>query len=604
MSFKTWKEIDWSLTELSISRLQQRIYKASLEGKRQKLRSLQRRLILCESARLLSVRRVTELNRGKKTPGVDGIAVVTNDAKLEMAKKLRMNGKALPIRRVMIPKPGKTEKRPLGIPTINDRAKQMLMKLAIEPEWEARFEPNSYGFRPGRRTYDAISAIFLKLRGSQGYILDADIRKCFDLIDHNKLLDKLDLPPFMKDQIKAWLEADIMHGFANRSNIEVEESIKGTPQGGIISPLLANIALHGLETATKEFYVSHVYNGSKNTATRDRLRELSMIRYADDFVVIAKQEQEIIKVKVFIQDWLAKECGLALSEDKTNIKNTTNGFDFLGFHIISLKQEDKYVLRTHISKASKKRFLTKTREILQNHRSASAGHLIHMLNPVITGWCNYFSLCECARDLKQVEYALFGQIRAWVFRRRSKGLQSRELIKEKYFPSDTDVTFNGIKHKGSWILIGQTLDRNGQKKNVNLVSPSWIRSRSYVKIRSSKSPFDGDHIYWSQRTQKYGAFSKTERKLLAVQNGRCTGCKELFLTGDTIERDHILRVADGGKDVFSNLQLLHRHCHEVKTRLEQQGNSKFIAIQITREPDEVKVSRPDLKSSVGFKEPT
>lgn len=576
MSFKTWKEIDWSLTERNISRLQQRIYKASLEGNRQKLRSLQRRLILSESARLLSVRRVTEKNRGKKTPGVDKMTVTTNEAKLELARKLRLDGKALPIRRVLIPKPGKTEKRPLGIPTINDRAKQMLVKLALEPEWEARFEPNSYGFRPGRCTYDAIQAIYMKLRGTKGYILDADIRKCFDQIDHDKLLDKLSLPPFMSKQVKAWLEADIMQGYADQPRIETEASTMGTPQGGIISPLLANIALHGMENSAKEFYAENVYNGPKNVAKRDRLRKLSLIRYADDFVVIANDETEILQVQEHVQRWLQKECGLTLSKEKTKVKSSIQGFEFLGFHLISLKksEEDKYTFRIHISKASKKRFLLKTRNVFQNNRSASAGHIISMLNPIITGWCNYYRFCDCTRDFKQVEFAFFGQLRAWVFRRKSKGLNTREKIKNKYFPPETEVIYNGQKHKGNWILIGTTLSRNNQTKIVNLVYPSWIRSSTYVKLRGAKSPYDGDHIYWSQRTQKYGAFSKTERKLLTSQNGRCLRCNELFTSEDTIEKDHVIRLADGGKDVFSNLQLLHRHCHEVKSREEQSHKTK------------------------------
>jgi RNA-directed DNA polymerase len=569
MSFKTWGDIDWSLIEKSLSRLQQRIFKASLEGNRQKLRTLQRRLVLSQEARLLSVRRVTELNRGKNTPGVDRMVVVTNEAKILMAKKLRIDGKALPIRRVLIPKPGKTEKRPLGIPVINDRAKQMLVKLALEPEWEAKFEPNSYGFRPGRSTHDAIRAIYAKLRGSQGYILDADIRKCFDKIDQGKLLSKLDLPPFMEIQVKAWLESDIMHGYANQPKVAVETNTKGTPQGGIISPLLANIALHGLETATKEFFADNVYDGPKTKARRDRLSSLMLVRYADDFVVIANKESQIIALKPFIQEWLGKECGLELSEEKTSIRNTTEGFEFLGFHLISLKKEEKFTFRIHISKASKKRFLTKTRDILQNNRSTSAGHLIVMLNPVITGWCNYFKYCDCSKDFKQVEFAFFGQLRAWVFRRKSKGLNSREKIKEKYFPSETQVTFNGNKHKGNWILMGQLVGRQGQAKIVNLVYPSWIRSSSFAKIKGTKSPFDGDHIYWSTRTQKYGSFNKTERKLLKTQDGRCTICNEFFKTGNTIEVDHIQRLEDGGKDVSSNLQMLHRHCHEIKSRKEQ-----------------------------------
>lgn len=601
MSLKTWKEIQWSLTEKFTFRLQQRIYKASLQGNRQKVRSLQRRLILSEQARALSVRRVTEKNRGSQTPGVDQKTVVTNKEKYDLIKKLRLDGKAEPIRRVYIPKPGKTEKRPLGIPTIKDRAKQMLMKLAIEPEWEAKFEANSYGFRPARCTHDAIDAIFKKLRGTRGFVLDADIRKCFDKIDHKKLITKLDLPPLMRNQIKAWLEADIMHGFSTYQNPQIEQTTEGTPQGGIICPLLANIALHGMEHSTKEYYATHVYDGPKTVSRIDRKARLSVIRYADDFVIIAPTEPEIQKVKQHVQTWLLKECGLELSDEKTKVKDSINGFHFLGFHLISLKKqdEDKYIFRIHISRASKANFLTKTRTIFQNNKPASAGHIITLLNPVITGWSNYYKYCDCNRDFKQVEKAFWSQLRAWVFRRKSKGLKSRTALKNKYFPPETEITFNGNKHKGNWILVGKTLNRGGQEKMVNIVYPSWIRSSQYVKVSGTKSPFDGDHIYWSKRTQQYGPFNKTEQTLLKQQNGLCKMCKQPFKTGDTIEKDYIVRVADGGKSILTNLQFLHRHCHEVKTRFEL--STKQIAS--TREPNEAKVSRSDLKSSVGSKEP-
>jgi RNA-directed DNA polymerase len=597
MSLKTWKEIQWPLVEKFTFRLQERIYKASLQGNRQKVRGLQRRLILSEQARALSVRRVTEKNRGRKTPGVDQMTVVTNQHKSDLMRKLRLDGKAEPIRRVYIPKPGKSETRPLGIPTIKDRAKQMLMKLALEPEWEAKFEANSYGFRPARCTYDAIDAIFKKLRGTKGIVLDADIRKCFDKIDHKKLITKLDLPPLMRNQIKAWLEADIMHGFSAYQNTGIEETTEGTPQGGIISPLLANIALHGMENSTKEYYANHVYDGPKTVSKRDRKTRLSVIRYADDFVIIAPTEPEVLKVKKHVQTWLLEECGLEFSDEKTKVKDSINGFNFLGFHLISLKrsEEEKYTFRIHISKASKKNFLTKTRTIFQNNKSASAGHIIMLLNPVITGWANYYKYCDCTKNFKQVEKALWSQLRAWVFRRKSKGLKTRTALKNKYFPPETEVTFNGNKHKGNWILVGKTLARKGQEKQVNLVYPSWIRSCQYVKISGTKSPFDGDHIYWSKRTQQYGPFNKTERTLLKQQNGRCTICKQSFKTGDTLEKDHIVRVADGGKDIFTNFQLIHRHCHEVKTRFELRTKQTAN----TREPNEAKVSRSDLKSSVG-----
>ena len=603
MSFKTWKSVDWSTTERTISRLQQRIYKASLEQNRQKLRKLQRRLILSEEARWLSVRRVTELNPGKTTPGVLKMAKMSPKAKLAMAKKLKLDGRAYPSRRVRIPKQRKTEPRPLAIPTIHDRAKQTLLKLALEPEWEAKFEANSYGFRPGRSRHDAIRAIYSKLRGRHGHILDADIRPCFDRIDHDKLLVKLALPKFMGNQIKAWLEAEIMQAYKNQRKGTFETPTNGTPRCGIISPLLANIALHGLETSAKDFYVEHVYDGPKKTPVRDRRCKVSVVRYADDFLIIANEEWEILKIKDYVSKWLINECGLELSAGKTRLKHSATGFDFLGFHLISLKHDKKYRCRIHISKTSKNRFLTKTRDIFQKYRSASAGVMIAMLNPVIIGWCNYFNRCDCVRDFKQVEYAFFGQLRAWVFRRSSKGLKSRQSIKEKYFPSETMVTFNGTKHKGNWILIGQMPMRNGKQKSLNLVYPSWVRSKRHIKIRNKKSPYDGDHAYWSNRAQRYGAFNATEKKGHVVQSCRCNVTNKPTLPGLTIEKDHKQRVAAGRRDVIANFQSSHRYCHEVKSRNEQRGKSK-VDPNITREPDEGKLSRPDLKSSVDSKEST
>ena len=184
---------------------------------------------------------------------VDRQKALSNEMKMKLASKLKLDGKASPIRRNYIPKPGKNDVRPLGIPTIEDRAKQMLAKLALEPEWEAVFEPNSYGFRPGRSCHDAVASLFLLLRGKSRYVLDADIQKCFDRIDHEKLIQKLSSFDLMENQIKAWLKADIMVGYLNKPE-ETFQSTEGTPQGGIISPLLANIALHGLENYIKKWY--------------------------------------------------------------------------------------------------------------------------------------------------------------------------------------------------------------------------------------------------------------------------------------------------------------------------------------------------------------
>ena len=249
----TWNGIDWAKVQKNVRRMQHHIYKAKLSGNVQRLHWLQKRLIDSKTAKMMAVRTVTTLNKGKRTAGIDKLIITEPEQKLELALTLKLDGQALPIRRVWIPKPGKQEKRHLGIPVIRDRAKQALAKLALEPEWEAIFEPNSYGFRPGRSALDAIEAIFLSLRhNTPKKVFDADIRKCFDEIDHDGLLEKTGTFPRMKRQIGAWLKAGVMEGYANTAKeTPVYPSTKGTPQGGVISPLLANIALHGLGNSFK-----------------------------------------------------------------------------------------------------------------------------------------------------------------------------------------------------------------------------------------------------------------------------------------------------------------------------------------------------------------
>lgn len=497
---------------------------------------------------------------------MDRIIVTNHAEKLKLFKNLKLDCKSLPIRRIYILKPGRNERRPLGIPSIQDRAKQMLVKLALEPEWEAKFEPNSYGFRPGRSCHDVIRAIYLSLRGKKSYVLDADIDKCFDTIDHTKLLTKINTTSLIEKQIKSWLKADILTGFKDQMKIEKSES--GTLQGGIISPLLMNIALHGMETEIKKYYVKNLYKGNKTISVRDRLKQVGVYRYADDFVITIKQYEDLEQIQTFINNWLRSECGLTLSKEKTKRVPSTEGFEFLGFHIITVKSRNKYVTRIHISTNSKRKFLFKTRETIQKNKAASSAQLIKKLNPIIVGWCNYFKYCECVKDFKQVEFALFGQIRAWVFRRKSKGLKTNHDIKLKYYPTDSTITFNNTKHKGSWILMGEDLDRMKVKKQVFLVYPSWIKSENYVKIKTNASPFDGNHIYWAKRSTKYGPFNATEKKLLKKQYGKCNLCGLNFKPGETLEKDHIIRLADGGKQTISNLQMVHRHCHEIKTRKE------------------------------------
>ncbi len=240
-----WSDTNWRKLERNVFKLQKRIFQASNRGDVKLVRRLQKLLISSRAAKALAVRRVTQDNQGRKTAGVDGQKSLTPEQRLTLVNKIELGSKVKPTRRVWIPKPGTDEKRPLGIPTMEDRARQALAKLALEPEWSARFEPNSYGFRPGRSCLDAIGAIFIAIRSKAKYVLDADISKCFDRINHNALLKKLNTYPTLRRQIRAWLKAGVMDGK------NLFPTPEGTPQGGVISPLLANVALHGMEELIK-----------------------------------------------------------------------------------------------------------------------------------------------------------------------------------------------------------------------------------------------------------------------------------------------------------------------------------------------------------------
>lgn len=364
INHEVWKNLPWKKIEKRVYKLQKRIYRAAQRGDVKVQRRLQKTLMKSWSAKCLAVRKVTQDNNGKKTAGVDGKKSLSPVARLKLAMNLRLNHKSKPARRIWIPKPGRDEKRPLGIPTIHDRALQALVKLAMEPEWEARFEPNSYGFRPGRSCHDAIGQIFLSINKLPKFILDADIEKCFDKINHKALLSKLNTFPSMRKQIRAWLRA----GAIDEGNYK--DTSEGTPQGGVISPLLANIALHGMEYLVKKV--------SKTAC---------LVRYADDFVVLDKDITVVHRCKQAIEEFL-KDMGLGLKNSKTRFSHTLHkyegnvGFDFLGFNIRQYK-----VGKTHYGKsggngASRildfKTIIKPSKEALKKH-TTKVGKIIHTL---------------------------------------------------------------------------------------------------------------------------------------------------------------------------------------------------------------------------------
>lgn len=381
-----WALIDWRKAEQSVYRLQKRIFRASRRGNVQVVHNLQRKLMRSRSARMLAVRRVTQDNRGKKTAGVDGKTALTASERVQLTEELQPKGrrrrKHLPARRVWIPKPGKQEKRPLGIPTIRDRAEQAIAKQALEPEWEAKFEPNSYGFRPGRSCHDAIGAIFNFTRYKPKYVLDADIAGCFDHINHAALLAKLQTYPTMRRYIRACLKAGVMEG------MELTPTSEGTPQGGVVSPLLANVALHGLEEEIARGY------------DRRQAHYPQVIRYADDFVILCPDLKTTLQSKERAERWL-EGMGLEMKPSKTRIVHTLEayegnwGFDFLGFNVRqyrigkyrSAKDSHGRTLgfKTLIkpSREAQQRHIKQLKQKIRELRGVPQEALIGVLNPIV-----------------------------------------------------------------------------------------------------------------------------------------------------------------------------------------------------------------------------
>jgi RNA-directed DNA polymerase len=338
--------------------------------------------------------------------------------------------------------------------------------------------------------------------------LDADITKCFDQINHEYLIKKLDTLPEIKTQVNAWLKAGIMEDLQTSNNLNmVPLNTIGTPQGGVISPLLLNVALHGMENHMKEWICSKP-SFNKSNSKRAKQQSLAIIRYADDFILIHKNRGIIEEAKEEIAQWLKDGPQLELSETKTSIKNSNEGFNFLGFSCITIRRGNRSRLKIYPSKDSQKRLNLKVRSIIQKNKAASSYNLILLLRPLIIGWSNYFKYSECSYIFKIQSNLMFQKLRAWCFRRDKRN--SRSTVKEKYFPSGKSYYFDGTYHKDNWVLTGQIKDKNGILKENYLPYISWVNSKKWVKIKGDASPYDGNNVYWGQRTKNKGTFNSHE----------------------------------------------------------------------------------------------
>jgi RNA-directed DNA polymerase len=577
-----WKDIPWKPIQVKVFKLQRRIYRASQSGDVKRVHRLQRLLMKSWSAKCLATRRVTQDNQGKKTAGVDGVKSITPAQRFQLIHSLDFKSKSKAVRRVWIPKPGKAEKRPLGIPTMHDRALQALLKMAFEPEWDAKFEPNSYGFRPGRSAHDAVEAIFTAIAQKSKFVLDADIAQCFDKISHEELLRKMNTFSLAGRVIRGWLKAGVVDG----NNLF--PTVEGTPQGGVISPLLANIALHGLET-----FILSQYPERKNGQNW----KPQLIRYADDFVVLHPDLKVVEECQSLISEWL-NALGLELKPSKTKIVHTLNpigenkpGFGFLGFNIRSYpagktnsgKNNGKLTGFQTLIKPSKenvKAQYQKMAEHIESLKAAPQSRIISDLNPAIRGWSNYYTTVVSKDIYSKLDALLWKKLWRWAkFRHPKKG---KRWIANRYWLID--------KGEG-WRFSDGVL---------KLLRHAETPIHRHIKVKGTTSPYDGNWTYWSKRRGTYPGISTRVSTAIKRQKGKCAECELHFHMDDAIEIHH----TDGNhrNTKMENLTAIHCHCHDrihggkgnLSTQLSTHAKG-----QSGEEPDERKLSRPVLKPSMG-----
>jgi RNA-directed DNA polymerase len=545
-----WRDVPWMEVERDVHGLQRRIYQASLKDDIERIHRLQRLLMSSRSSKLLAVRRVTQDNQGKKTAGIDGIASLDPEERFLLVEQLDLDARPKPTRRVWIPKPGTDEMRPLGIPTMHDRATQALVKLALEPEWEARFEPNSYGFRPGRSCQDAIQAIFLAIRFRSKWVLDADIAKCFDRIDHEALLNKLGTFSALRQVIRAWLKAGVLDGDS------LFPTKEGTPQGGVISPLLANVALHGLEIAIQSHFPRR---RRKDDGKYDNSWTPQVVRYADDFVVLHHDERVVRDCQTIAQEWL-KGMKLELKPSKTRVAHTLQevegktGFDFLGFAVRqwptgkyrSGKNRGGLLGFKTIIKPSKEKVkvhYAKLKEVVVCMNCKSQADLIKALNPIIKGWCNYYRSVCSKKTFKHLGKLLFLALWRWA-RRRHHNKPCHWVAKKYWGLGNPKWQFATATGKKLWPHVRTKIVR-------------------HIKVAGTRSPFDGNWTYWASRQSYYPGVTLWLAMVLKRQMGKCLHCGLLFMPNDLIETHHQLD-AEGKRT--GKMDALHRHCHDVVHR--------------------------------------
>jgi RNA-directed DNA polymerase len=553
-----WDFIDWQAAEREVRRLRQRIFKATQEGNLAKVRGLQKLMLRSRSNTLVSVRQVTQRNAGRKTAGIDGEVALTSEARADVAVRVHQtirNWKPLAVKRVYIPKAGNKNKlRPLGIPVVLDRCHQSRVRNALEPEWEARFEPRSYGFRPGRSCQDAIAAIYTTCNGLMAkrlWALDADLAAAFDKIDHDYLLKVIGQFP-ARGMIRNWLKAGVFEpgkGFA-----PTEE---GTPQGGTISPLLLNVALHGLEEAAgARFQTTGVRAGNAERGS------VILVRYADDIIALCHSNEQAEQVKARLAAWLAPR-GLAFNEDKTRITHLDDGgFDFLGFSVrryhrkLLIKPSNAAVRRL------RKRLATEMRAL----RGSNTMAVLATLSPIIRGWAAYYRGVVSSRLFSSLDHYLWQLLYKWATWGHAN--KPKSWIVGRYFGK-----FNKFRND-KWVF--------GHDSDTYLIKFSWTNIVRHVLVKGSASPDDPALAeYWAERRKRVKPpLDNYTMRLLARQDARCPLCGDHLLTAEqppdspeqwerwwqkiarkAIAADYLTHHGGPGSPDGRKTRLVHASCH-------------------------------------------